>query len=106
MDCVVTPVKTLMVFSVHLNVQLKFYNLPNTLTTSFNRFVKVMSQRSGQPGINSKEYARFKLYIPKLKEQVLVGNMLLLIDNLIAANEDKLNQLKKLKKYLMQNMFV
>jgi len=30
MDCVVTPVKTLMVFSVHLNVQLKFYNLPNT----------------------------------------------------------------------------
>ncbi|WP_324286756.1 hypothetical protein UHT29_04390 [Lactiplantibacillus plantarum] len=83
----VTPLKTLMGFSVHLNVQLKFYNLPNTLTTSFNRFVKVMSQRSGQPGINSKEYARFKLYIPKLKEQVLVGNMLLLIDNLIAANE-------------------
>ncbi|KZU39638.1 Type I restriction-modification system specificity subunit S [Lactiplantibacillus plantarum] len=28
------------------------------------------------------------------------------IDSLIAANEDKLNQLKKLKKYLMQNMFV
>ena len=30
MDCVVTPLKTLMGFSVHLNVQLKFYNLPNT----------------------------------------------------------------------------
>ena len=29
MDCVVTPLKTLMGFSVHLNVQLKFYNLPN-----------------------------------------------------------------------------
>ncbi|AYJ41604.1 gp58-like family protein [Lactiplantibacillus pentosus] len=28
MDCVVTPLKTLMGFSVHLNVQLKFYNLP------------------------------------------------------------------------------
>ena len=25
----VTPLKTLMGFSVHLNVQLKFYNLPN-----------------------------------------------------------------------------
>ena len=25
MDCVVTPLKTLMGFSVHLNVQLKFY---------------------------------------------------------------------------------
>ncbi len=30
MDCVVTPLKTLMGFSVHLNVQLKFYNLPIT----------------------------------------------------------------------------
>ncbi len=30
MDCVVTPLKTLMGFSVHLNVQLKFYNLPNS----------------------------------------------------------------------------
>ncbi|MCT4375498.1 hypothetical protein EFT48_10040, partial [Limosilactobacillus fermentum] len=29
MDCVVTPLKTLMGFSVHLNVQLKFYNLPH-----------------------------------------------------------------------------
>ena len=28
MDCVVTPLKTLMGFYVHLNVQLKFYNLP------------------------------------------------------------------------------
>lgn len=28
MDCVVTPLKTLMGFSVYLNVQLKFYNLP------------------------------------------------------------------------------
>lgn len=26
----VTPLKTLMGFSVHLNVQLKFYNLPKT----------------------------------------------------------------------------
>ncbi|QAR22248.1 hypothetical protein EQG50_07085 [Limosilactobacillus fermentum] len=31
MDCVVTPLKTLMGFSVYLNVQLKFYNLPNTI---------------------------------------------------------------------------
>lgn len=28
MDCVVTLLKALMGFSVHLNVQLKFYNLP------------------------------------------------------------------------------
>ena len=32
----VTPLKTLMGFSVHLNVQLKFYNLPFSKTTIFN----------------------------------------------------------------------
>ncbi|PEG79153.1 hypothetical protein CP369_06970 [Lactobacillus sp. UMNPBX18] len=36
MDCVVTPLKTLMGFSVHLNVQLKFYNLPNSKTYKSN----------------------------------------------------------------------
>ncbi|MCT3430074.1 hypothetical protein EFQ32_04465, partial [Limosilactobacillus fermentum] len=30
-DCLVTPLKTLMGFSVYLNVQLKFYNLPLSL---------------------------------------------------------------------------
>ena len=35
MDCVVTPLKTLMGFSVHLNVQLKFYNLPNKIVIDF-----------------------------------------------------------------------
>ena len=34
MDCVVTPLKTLMSFFVHLNVQLKFYNLPSIKTSS------------------------------------------------------------------------
>ncbi len=37
MDCVVTPVKTLMVFSVHLNVQLKFYNLPSRKNKFFKK---------------------------------------------------------------------
>ncbi len=41
MDCTVTPLKTLMGFSVHLNVQLKFYNLPNCfLKSPFKRFTK------------------------------------------------------------------
>ena len=35
MDCVVTPLKTLMGFSVYLNVQLKFYNLPEVKDAIF-----------------------------------------------------------------------
>lgn len=37
MDCVVTPLKTLMGFSVHLNVQFKFYNLPNNKVLQLNK---------------------------------------------------------------------
>ncbi|MES4789311.1 DUF3923 family protein, partial [Levilactobacillus brevis] len=37
--CVVTPLKTLMGFSVHLNVQFKFYNLPLLLIFIFTRKV-------------------------------------------------------------------
>ena len=39
-------------------------------------------------------------------EQEKIGKVLFKLDNLIVANEKKLDQLKQLKKYLMQNMFV
>ncbi|MCA5598091.1 restriction endonuclease subunit S [Lactiplantibacillus argentoratensis] len=68
-------------------------------------------EKLGAPGstistITKKELSNFEICLPKYDEQVNIGCLLGLIDNLIAANEDKLNQLKKLKKYLMQNMFV
>lgn len=47
-----------------------------------------------------------RISIPKITEQQIITELFTVINNLIAANEDKLNQLKKLKKYLMQNMFV
>ncbi|MGJ3790506.1 restriction endonuclease subunit S [Lactiplantibacillus argentoratensis] len=103
-DSIVYYAGFLIKMSVREDIDSEFV-FQNTLTTSFNRFVKVMSQRSGQPGINSKEYARFKLYIPKLKEQVLVGNMLLLIDNLIAANEQAPKLVIKIVKNFLANSF-
>ncbi|MEW4662330.1 restriction endonuclease subunit S [Lactiplantibacillus plantarum] len=56
--------------------------------------------------INSADIKDARIGYPKLNEQNLIGNILEKMDSIIAANEDKLNQLKKLKKYLMQNMFV
>ncbi|MFZ8452904.1 restriction endonuclease subunit S, partial [Staphylococcus aureus] len=40
-----------------------------TLTSKFNKWVKVMSVRSGQPGINSEEYAKLPLVLPNKLEQ-------------------------------------
>ena len=53
-----------------------------------------------------KDVKNYIVSISNLAEQKKIGKIIENVDSLIAANEDKLNQLKKLKKYLMQNMFV
>ncbi|ORN30785.1 restriction endonuclease subunit S [Lentilactobacillus parabuchneri] len=46
------------------------------------------------------------LSIPSIKEQEKIGKIINVTEFLIAANQKKVDQLKQLKKYLMQNMFV
>lgn len=59
----------------------------NTLTKKYIDFIYIMSQRSGQPGINSKEYASFELKVPNLEEQNKIGSFLNNIDNLISLHQ-------------------
>ncbi|EAG9262137.1 restriction endonuclease subunit S, partial [Listeria monocytogenes] len=77
----------------------------STLTERYNNFIQVTSQRSGQPGINAQEYARFALYIPKLKEQQKIGDFFKQLDNTIALHQRKLDALKLMKKGFLQQMF-
>ena len=78
----------------------------NTLTERYNTFIKIMSQRSGQPGVNAQEYASFSLGIPSLQEQTTIGAFFLSIDKQIAAQAQKLEQLKQLKAAYLQKMFI
>ena len=41
----------------------------NTLTTDYEKFIKVTSMRSGQPGINAQEYSQFEVKLPSKPEQ-------------------------------------
>ena len=63
----------------------------NTLTSSYNNFIKVTSQRSGQPGVNAKEYGEFEIYVPSLLEQQKIGAFFKSLDDTIALQECKLN---------------
>ncbi|KRN02242.1 restriction modification system DNA specificity domain [Levilactobacillus senmaizukei DSM 21775 = NBRC 103853] len=64
------------------------YIFQQTLTKSYLKFVKIYSQRSGQPGINSNEYGQFVFSIPTTKrEQDAISFFLSHMDSLIAANE-------------------
>ena len=77
----------------------------NTLTENYDLFIKITSQRSGQPGVNSKEYAEFKLYIPSKEEQEKISLVLTDFDNLIILHQRKLESLKLKKKALLQKLF-
>lgn len=66
-----------------------------------------ISTGTKMPRSDWKKVSAISFDIPStFEEQQMIGNYFLVLDDLIAANEDKLQQLKELKKYLMQNMFV
>lgn len=77
----------------------------NTLTSNYEKFIKVTSQRSGQPGINAQEYMLFKIIVPNKEEQMKIGIFLKKIDNIIMLEQQLLNDHKQFKKAMLQKMF-
>ena len=77
----------------------------NTLTEKYNNFIKVTSQRSGQPGVNAQEYANFSILIPSRGEQVKLGNFFKQLDDTIALHQRKLEKSKALKSAYLSEMF-
>ena len=83
--------------------QFVFYN---TLTKEYERFIRITSQRSGQPGVNAQEYATFELFLPKYEEQYEIGKFLCNLDHLITLHQRELEKLKNIKKSCLEKMFV
>ena len=61
----------------------------NTLTKDYDSFIKITSQRSGQPGVNSKEYAIFRLNIPCKDEQEKISKVLNSLDELFTLHQEE-----------------
>ena len=76
-----------------------------TKTTKYNRWVKIMSMRSGQPGINSQEYGSYKFSITSLDEEKDISTFLSLLDKKIDLQNNKILSLQKLKKGILENIF-
>lgn len=77
----------------------------STLTDSYNRYVSITSQRSGQPGVNAQEYAEFELFVPKIDEQRQIGQLFKQLDRLLTLHQRKLELLKRLKQGYLQKLF-
>ena len=77
----------------------------NTLTGDYEKFIKVTSMRSGQPGVNAQEYSQYQIMVPSKPEQDKISDCLRNLDNLITLHQRKCDDTKKLKKYMLQKMF-
>jgi type I restriction enzyme S subunit len=78
----------------------------NTLTSNYNRFIKITSQRSGQPGVNAQEYSQFEFMAPNYDEQQQIGAFFKNLDDLITLHQRELEKLKNIKKSMLEKMFV
>ena len=77
----------------------------NTLTDSYNSFIRITSQRSGQPGVNAQEYQDYNFYVPNLEEQKAIGTYFRNLDHLITLHQRKYDKLVKVKKSMLEKMF-
>lgn len=77
----------------------------NTQTHEYARFVATSSQRSGQPGINAKEYSEYRLFSPTEPEQTQIGNYFQKLDELINQHQQKHEKLSNIKKSMLEKMF-
>ncbi len=75
-----------------------------TTTARYWNWVKITSTRTGQPGINSEEYAKLLLPLPPLSEQKQIAKILSITDNKLDTLRAKKEKCETLKKGLMQKL--
>ena len=74
-------------------------------THRYWKWVSIMSARSGQPGINSQEYSSFPIYTTSIQEERKISKLLSLLDERIATQSKLIEDLKKLKSAIVENVF-
>ena len=77
----------------------------STLSPSYEKYIRITSQRSGQPGVNAQEYGEYDLFAPSKEEQQRIGHFLRGIDNLISLHQRKFEKLTNVKKSMLGKMF-
>ena len=78
----------------------------NTLCESYGKYIQITSQRSGQPGVNAKEYSDYAFNLPTYDEQKKIGNFLHQIDDLITLHQQKLIYLANTQIYAENTIII
>ena len=91
-------------FTPNPNKIIPYYLKVYTETTTYWNWVRVISQRSGQPGINSVEYGTMKLAVPPMEEQRKIAEILGVWDEAIEKQSRLIEKLELRKRALMQRL--
>ena len=75
------------------------------LNGPFREKVKRIVQGGTQIYVNYPAVSNLNLELPKIEEQQKIGSFFKQLDNTIALHQRKCEQLKELKKFMLQNMF-
>ena len=89
---------------VNPNKLIASYLKSYTETGTYWNWVKIMSMRSGQPGINGNEYAQLQIPLPSLPEQQAIASALSDVDALITALEQLIAKKCNIKQGAMQQL--
>lgn len=93
-------------FTPNSNKAIPYYIKASTETASYWNWVRIISQRSGQPGINSVEYGAMKLAVPPLAEQRKIAEILGMWDEAIEKQSRLIEKLELRKRALMQRLLI
>ena len=95
-------------FLIRANVKNEFsayFIYQQTKIDRYKKWIKIMSARSGQPGINAKEYQEYKVYYPNRQIQDKVASFFTLLDQRIDTQSKIINIFKTLKKIISDQIF-
>lgn len=76
-----------------------------TLTDKYKQFIEITSQRSGQPGVNGKEYGEWKIGMTSYHEQSAIGSFFRTLDDLLTSYKENLANYQSLKTTMLSKMF-
>lgn len=91
-----TPVVRLLAIKTHHDIDF--------LEHSINLYRKI-NESTGVPQLTSPQLAKYKLLIPENEEQKILGSFLKKFDDVITLLQRKIDNLKKVKKGLLQKLF-
>ena len=91
-----------MTFNEDFIPEFVFYNLENR----YDELRRMSSGDGSRGGLNKQLVGDIEIPYTEKEEQERIGSFFESLDNLITLHQNKCDELKKIKKYMLQNMFV